>query len=308
MARNYNTIRKIKILKGKDLIESDTIDRLEKTYGEKIFFKTVEKDFSSVIPIELLKDQECAFYKALQYHLEKEFIVSEKVVIQEDKYGKKEYRCFVIDGEIANISRFTTDIFHEIEEEILTRLQEIVRQVKDVLPKYFVVDVFEYQKNDKKYIDVVEFNGIYSSGPYLYNSIMKKSEDLLHKNKRKISHIFMDTLDECMEDGLVLNERDNLYDDPKSFSHDLRNICLLGSIDGWCHDSIVSVEDFKRHEPGIWFGDFQKITDEDLCLTEKQMEEEWKKEGLSEEQIKLLRKMLNKNKGIYISNDCNIYK
>jgi len=114
----------------------------------------------------------CAFYRTLEYHLEKEFIISEKVEIAEDDYGKKEYRCFVIDGEIANISRFTVDVFHEIEEEILRKLQEILRQLGEVFPKDFVVDIFQYRKENREYIDVVEFINILSSGLFLNNSFM----------------------------------------------------------------------------------------------------------------------------------------
>lgn len=292
----YELKRKIEIIKGRNLINSNTISRLEETYGKEIFFKTVEKDFSSVIPIELLKDRECAFYKTLEYHLEKEFIISEKVEIIEDKYGKKEYRCVVRNGEIYNISRLTTEVFHEIEEKVLIRLQEILGQVKGVLPKDFVVDLFCYRKNNREYIDVVEFNNIHSSGPFLYNSIMEKSDDLLHKEKRKISRVFVDSFDECSDDGIMIEERNNLYDVPKSFSHDLRNICVTGSIDGWCHDVVVGIDDFKEHGIELKLGIFQVITDDDLLMTEEEQRKDFEEAGLSEEEIKLLKKMLEENK------------
>lgn len=231
----------------------------------------------------------CAFYRTLEYHLEKEFIISEKVEIAEDDYGKKEYRCFVIDGEIANISRFTVDVFHEIEEEILRKLQEILRQLGEVFPKDFVVDIFQYRKENREYIDVVEFNNIHSSGPFLYNSIMEKSEDLLHRDKRKISGVFMDKWNECREQGFMIDERTNLYDVPGTFSHDLRNICVLRSRDGWCHDSIIDIEDFKKHESKINLCDFEEITDDSFFI-EKESEREWKEEGLDDEQIQLLKK------------------
>ncbi len=52
--------------------------------------KTKEKKFSGVIDIDLLKDEECVFYKALSNHKEDEFIISEKIDIKCDQYGKKE--------------------------------------------------------------------------------------------------------------------------------------------------------------------------------------------------------------------------
>lgn len=57
----------MKILKGKDLVNSYIV--------KEIFFKTKVKNFSAIIPVNLLLDQECALYKTLMHHLEDDFII-----------------------------------------------------------------------------------------------------------------------------------------------------------------------------------------------------------------------------------------
>lgn len=47
----YNTDRKMKILKGRDLINSNVISELESVYGKEVFLKTKSKNFNSVISI-----------------------------------------------------------------------------------------------------------------------------------------------------------------------------------------------------------------------------------------------------------------
>lgn len=114
-----------KIIKGSELIDIDIIKEIDSSYGQEIFIKTKLKNFSAVIPIELLLDKDCAFYKTLLYHLDDDFIISKKVDIIEDEYGKKEYRCFIVNGEIYNISRFTTSVLHSIDLKILNELEKL---------------------------------------------------------------------------------------------------------------------------------------------------------------------------------------
>lgn len=54
---------------------------------------------------------------------------------------------------------------------------------------------------------------------------MKKSDDILHSNLKKISYEFIDKIEECTTVGRVFNDRSNLYDIPNSFSNHLRSIC-----------------------------------------------------------------------------------
>lgn len=261
----YHTTRKIQILKGRDLINLDVITQLEDEYGKEIFMKTKEKNFNGVIKIDLLKDCQCIFYKALSYHLDEDFMISEKIDITEDEYGLKEYRCFVVDNRIYNISRFTTSVLHGIEEAVLQKAEEVLNRMKKTFPTCYVMDLLEYQKDGKSYIDVVEFNPIHSSGLYLYNSVMEKSADLLHINKRNISKEFIDKVDECTVEGKVINDRENLYDIPNSFSNDLRSIYLTGDRGViFAYDVQLTPEDFSKHEELISPEDCTPISDEEL--------------------------------------------
>lgn len=244
----YQTIRKTKIVKGKDLIDEMVVERIESVYGNKIFIKTKEKDFNGVIPISILKDKECTFYKGLEYHLEDEFIISEVVDVVKDEYGIKEYRCFVINNEIYNISRYTTTILHSIDEPILEKARTIVKSMENTLPGCYVVDLFEYRKDNKTYIDVVEFNSIHSSGLYLYNSVMEKSKDFLHSDIRNLPSEFSDKLNECTVHGYITGS-DNIYEfvGYNRFSSDLINIYL---------DGVTDI--------GIWRGGIYELNDEVL--------------------------------------------
>lgn len=261
----YFDERKSKIIKGHDLIDINTIKKIKDLYGEEIFIKTKSKNFSGIIPIKLLLDEKCAFHKTLLYHLEDDFIISKKVDILEDEYGKKEYRCFVIDNKIYNISRFTTSVLHTINFKILDQAQKIIERLKDVFPSCYVLDLFEYQLDGKNYIDVVEFNPINSSGLYLYNSCMKKSDDLLHSNIKEIAYEFINKIGECTTEGKVFNDRSNLYDIPNSFSSHLRSICLIGRKGTIFSEYInFSENDFARHDPIYDFSSATELEEETL--------------------------------------------
>lgn len=289
----YFDKRKSKIIKGYELIDIDIIKEIEVSYGQEIFIKTKLKNFSGIIPIELLLDKECAFYKTLLHHLDDDFIISKKVNIAEDEYGKKEYRCFVVNNEIYNISRFTTSILHNIDFKILNELQKIVENLKGEFPNFYVLDLFEYQIDGKNYIDIVEFNPIHSSGPYLYNSCIMKSDDILHLNLKKISYEFFDKIEEYTTVGQVFNDRSNLYDIPNSFSNHLRSICMNGNIGiTWTHDFDICESDFARHNPIF---DFSRATefDDDFLL---EPEESNLLKELSNKDTKKLEKLLIKYK------------
>lgn len=279
----YTTDRKTQIFKGKDLINIDVVKNLEKEYGKEIFIKTKDKNFNGVIPISLLKDDECAFYITLTHHLDEEFIISEKINILEDEYGKKEYRCFIVDNQVYNISRLTTEVLHKIDEDVLLKVQDIVEQMKDKFPKYYVVDLFEYEKDGEVNIDVVEFNPIHASGLYLYNSCMEKSNDLLHSNLKNVSHEFIGDINEFVTNGSMINNRDNLYNMTGSFSYNLRSVCVFGEIGGWTTLKI-SEEDFSSHpkSDGIFFEEIES----DDYFTRKMSEPDY-----DEETLKLLEKV-----------------
>lgn len=266
----YLDDRNSRLIKGKYLIDLKVVEKIRNVYGNEIFLKTKTKNFSSVIPIELLLDNECAFYKTILHHLDDDFIISKKVDIIKDNYGKKEYRCFIVNNEIYNISRFTSFVFHSIEPKILQKAQEVVENLKGIFPDFYVLDLFEYQLNGKEYIDVLEFNPIHASGLYLYNSCLQKSEDILHSNIKKISHEFIDKIDDCTAQGVIDNRAANLYDIPNGFANHLRSICFNGDIGiTWMYDMILSKNDFARHKPIYDFSNAIK-TDDDLMRPMKQ--------------------------------------
>jgi len=289
----YADKRKSRIVKGYDLVDESTVKEIELCYGKQIFIKTKFKNFSGVISIDLLEDEKCAFYKTLLHHLDDDFIISKKVDILEDDYGKKEYRCFILNNEIYNISRFTTTVLHNIDNKILEEAQKIVKKIKNVFPDYYVLDLFEYQLDGKKCIDVVEFNPINASGLYLYNSCINKSEDILHSNLKKISYEFIDNIDECTIEGEVFNERQNLYNFPNGFSSHLRSICLVGNIGtSFIHGLNFSEKDFARHNPIFNFSLMEEM-DDDNSLRQDELNVP---EELSKGQVKKLQKLLKENK------------
>ncbi len=262
------TYRKIEILKGKDLINPTIIAELEKNYGNEIFFKTKEKNFHDIISIDLLKEPKCAFYKTLSHHLDDEFIISEKVNIVRDKLGAREYRCFVSNNQLINISRMTTKFLHAIEPNILNSAEDIIKKLNNNFPKYYCLDIFEYEKDGERRIDVVEFNPIHASGLYLYNSVMNKSADLLHTNNKKISMEFIDTIDECLTEGEIILDSGNKYDVQGSFANDLKSICLTGELGLWVAFIEIDSSDYSRCE-GIFGNAFS--SDSSIITSDSQL-------------------------------------
>lgn len=246
---HYNTKRKTIILTGRDLLDHSIITKIETEFGKEIFFKTREKDFHDIIQLDLLKDLESAFYKTLTHHLDDEFIISEKVNIESDKYGLKEYRCFVVNNQLMNISRMTVNLFHTVEEEIIETAQEIIKNLElSNYPDYYSFDIFVYKKSGQRVIDVVEFNPIHAAGLYLYNSVIEKSTDYAHKNQNNIAREFIDSIDECSTEGDVINDRDNDYNRPNSFSKDLRSICITGELGLEFTTYRITKKDYARHQ------------------------------------------------------------
>ena len=290
----YKDNKKSIIIKGCNLTDADCVKEIEEVYGKEIFIKTKSKDFSGIIPTELLLDRECVLYKALSHHLGDDFIISKKVDIVEDKYGKKEYRCFVVDNEVYNISRYTTSVLHEIDPKVLQKAKEITKNLKDGFANSYVLDLFEYQLDEKTYIDVVEFNHISASGPYLYNSCTEKSNDLLHSDKMKISSEFIDKINECTTTGKVIGDRQNLYDMPNGFSNDLRSIYFTGDIGAtWIYSHELTEIDFSRHNPIYDFSKAEEL-DDDYDYLPTQEEADLLKQ-LSDEEIKKIDDLINKN-------------
>lgn len=228
---NYvQTKRNIKVYNGSELCDDEVISKIEEQFGTRFFFKTKKKDFKDIIDISLFKNKECAFFKALSEHKDDEFFISDEVEVASDNLGIEEYRVFVEEGRVMNISRMTTDVFHRISPDVVEYALTMVDALRDKFPSYYSFDVFRTKKNGNTLLDVVEFNPIHAAGIYLYNSIIDESSDLEHINERGIAREFMGTIGACTYDGSVINNRENTYKIPDSFSSDLRSFAIEGKL------------------------------------------------------------------------------
>lgn len=228
---NYvQTKRNIKVYNGSELCDDEVISKIEEQFGTRFFFKTKKKDFKDIIDISLFKNKECAFFKALSEHKDDEFFISDEVEVASDNLGIEEYRVFVEEGRVMNISRMTTDVFHRISPDVVEYALTMVDALRDKFPSYYSFDVFRTKKNGNTLLDVVEFNPIHAAGIYLYNSIIDESSDLEHINERGIAREFMGTIGACTYDGSVINNRENTYKIPDSFSSDLKSFAIEGKL------------------------------------------------------------------------------
>ena len=144
----------------------------------EVFLKTVKKDFNGLIDLSELFDEQSDLRRAFRYHEDEEFILSEKVEINEDEIGREEYRIFIYKGRIMNISRITDTTYHTIPDSLIEYVEELLTKIPRNFPRSFVLDVFSYGHM----YDILECNPIEASGRYLYNSVFSISNDLTHSN------------------------------------------------------------------------------------------------------------------------------
>lgn len=165
---------------GDMLNDQEFLNYLYEVYGQnpEVFLKTAKKDFNGIIDLSDLFDENSDLRKAFKYHENEEFLLSEKVDINQDEIGSQEYRIFIYQGRIMNISRITDTIYHTIPIELIEYVEELLTRLPNNFPKSFVVDIFSYSNM----YDILEFNPIEASGKYLYNSVFSISQDLTHSN------------------------------------------------------------------------------------------------------------------------------
>lgn len=169
---------------GNMLNDHELLTYISEVFGHnpEVFFKTVKKDFNGIIDLTELYEEESDLRKAIKLHEEEEFILSEKVEVNEDELGKQEYRIFIYQGKIMNISRITDTTYHTIPEELIEYIEELLTSIPRNFPKSFVLDIFSYGNM----YDILECNPMEASGRYLYNSIFSVSQDLTHTNIESI--------------------------------------------------------------------------------------------------------------------------
>lgn len=271
-------IRKITHFNGKDLNENHFLEYLFELYGSnpEVFFKTSKKDFNGMIDLSELFNPESDLRKAIDYHLEDEFIISEKVEVDQDELGDIEYRVFVFDGKIMNISRITDITYHKIPKEVLDFAQYVINSLPNIFPKTFTLDIFSYQAK----LDILEFNPLEASGKYLYNTLFEFSNDLLHNDIKNVPS-------EKDKSSLSFKPKDNLMpstlsDIEHSFSKDYNDIKKYGTrVEGFVH--VSGKNPGKINVLNI----LKSISDETL--------REFTDTAVSDEYTKMLRLMLEKS-------------
>ena len=169
---------------GEMLDDPEFLNYIYEVFGQnpEVFLKTAKKDFNGLIDLTELYDEYSDLRKAFKYHEAEEFILSEKVEINQDEIGNQEYRIFIYKGRIMNISRITDTVYHTIPQDLIDYVEELLSRLPRNFPRTFVLDVFSYQHM----YDVLECNPIEASGRYLYNSVFSISEDLTHTNIESI--------------------------------------------------------------------------------------------------------------------------
>ncbi len=196
----------------------------------EVFLKTIKKDYNGLIDLSELFDKDSDLRKAFELHLDEEFIISEKVDINEDELGREEYRAFIYKGKIMNISRITDTTYHKIPQDLIDYIEELLQKLPSNFPKTFTLDIFSYQHM----YDVLELNPIEASGRYLYNSVFNITEDLTHQD---IEHIPSEKDKEQVSYETNHNlQSSTLVSVPKSFAKDYDDIKKYGKrVDGFVH-------------------------------------------------------------------------
>lgn len=178
------TKRLIVSFEGKDLNDHEFLYYLAEVFKNNpvLFLKTKKKDFNGIIDLEELINENSDLRKAFSYHEEDEFILSEKVEVNQDEIGSEEYRIFIYKKRIMNISRITDTTYHKIPEEVIEYAYRILESLPNNFPTTFVLDIFSYQNM----YDILELNPFEASGKYLYNTIFSFSDDLTHEHIESI--------------------------------------------------------------------------------------------------------------------------
>lgn len=163
-AINYNTAEDYKKVKGwykyiepKRLLLEFTgnmindinfLRCIKKIFGPSsmVHFSSSARDFSKDIYLYDLLEYDSPIRIALTHHLFDTFIISEKMVINEDEYGKEEYDVLVEKGAIANIIRTQEFPFNiAISAEVVDAVNDILLHMPKNYPNTFVLRVASYQ-------------------------------------------------------------------------------------------------------------------------------------------------------------------
>ena len=226
------TKRELVNFTGKELKDNSFQTYLFEKFGSdaEIFLKTKNKDFNGIVDLSELLNGKSPLRKAFEYHQDEEFLISEKVNIDEDEMGKVEYRAFIYKGKIMNVSRFVDKRYHQIPPEVINYINIVLEDLPERFPKTFVLDIVSYNS----ILDICELNPYEGSGKYLYNTVFEESPDLTHEQMTKVpkerenAELSFYTVEKL--------EASTTKTIKESFSKDYNDIVLFGQrINGFVH-------------------------------------------------------------------------
>ena len=125
-------------------VGEDTISKIDEIFHYDLFFKTETKDFSSVIEKSELLDLESPIRKAIRKYKNKNYLLSDYIEIDKDEYGYHEYRVFVRDSRILNVSRFLGLTYHRVPKELIKFTQDIIDEIDPSFATSYVIDLAYY--------------------------------------------------------------------------------------------------------------------------------------------------------------------
>lgn len=101
--------------------------------------------------------------------------VYEPIIDKENDDHRKEYRAFVVDGELLSISRSYIDYPTETPQKVVDFANEVIEMTnaRKEFPKSYVVDLAEMIVDGKEVVDIIEFNPLCSSGLEVNNDLLK---------------------------------------------------------------------------------------------------------------------------------------
>lgn len=226
------TNRDIIPFKGKDLEDKAFLTYLIELFHhqDEVFLKTVNKDFHGIVKLSDLIDEDSQLRRTFSYHQDDSFILSNKVNVDSDDKSKLEYRAFILNNRIMNISRTTEKFYHTIPSEVLEYYNQVLANLDEDFPYSYVLDVFSHDGE----LDILEFNPIECSGKFLYNTIFQYSDDLLHQ---EIENIPMEKKYYNPRYGSFENLNPSTSTNvSNSFAKDYQDIKMFGKrFDGYVH-------------------------------------------------------------------------
>lgn len=133
---------------GNMINDIDFLRYIKKIFGFDfiIHFSTSTRDFSKDIYLYELLIFDSPIRLALNLHPHDTFIISEKIEINEDEYGKEEYDVLIEKGTIANIIRTQeTPAGYLVSEKVVEEINNLLIHIPKKFPDTFILRVASFQ-------------------------------------------------------------------------------------------------------------------------------------------------------------------